>query len=115
MLTYTSSQVQTILDFAVGKTRELSASGNALVTDGLLIVDATEATITLPALADAWDATLSLGTKITIQKATGASFGVITVDGSGLETIEGEQSNSDVDTEGESLTVIATATEWKII
>ena len=113
-LTYTSEQVQKLLDFGLGKTREVSASASALITDGMLIVDATTATITLPLLADAWDATLEVGTRIIIQKATGSALGVITVDGNG-SNIEGMATNTDINTAGENLQVVATATEWKIV
>ena len=89
--------------------RTLTASGNAVATDYLLLVDATAGavTVTLPAAADSDGAYI-------ITKKIDASANAVTVDGNGAETIDGA-ANIALAAQYDAVTVFCDGSTWWII
>jgi len=88
--------------------RTLTVTGAALVTDYLLLVDATAGAVTvnLPAVAD------SEGAYIIVKK-TDASVNAVTVDADGAETIDGAATQV-LTAQYDAVTVLCDGSAWWI-
>ncbi len=89
--------------------RAEAAAYQAVVTDGLITVDANSApvTVTLPPAADQPNCEISV-------KKTDASANAVTVDGYSTETIDGSATYS-LTTQYQSVTVKSNGTAWWIV
>jgi hypothetical protein len=89
--------------------RTLTATGAALATDYLLLVDATSAAVTvnLPAVADA------NGSLIVVKKVD-ASVNAVTIDADGTETIDGATTQS-LTSQWDALTLACDGSDWYIV
>jgi hypothetical protein len=81
--------------------------------DDILLVNTTAAsrTITLPPLADAYDAQLGVGKTFLVQKTTAANS--LIIEGDGAETVNGA-ANQTLNTQWASVILIAGPSEWSM-
>jgi|GEM_PF-3713469 len=98
----------------LGTIKETSVAYTALRTDGVVLATggAGGIAVTLPALADAYDAATQSGQVLLVKKVD-AGAGAVTVDGSGAETIDGG-ANVPLANQYDTALLVAGPNEWSL-
>ena len=107
----TAANLNGTFDGTLELTYTAFTSSDAAVTTsqfGFIDVQYATCTINLPAVSG------TAGKSYIIKHST-TSTGVVTIDGNGSETIDGSETNTDLDTANDCLTIFSTGSAWKII